>query len=73
MTEANEAFAVIASELEVLAERLGDIAMDELRAAIARGERSRPELERLATRARSGLVRVISLLSRVPGEVDEEY
>jgi ElaB/YqjD/DUF883 family membrane-anchored ribosome-binding protein len=50
------------SDLASACERLDDLIMDELSAAIERGETTRPELERRLTRARNAIERAIGLL-----------
>jgi len=60
-------------ELAAIAERLGDLAYDELRRAVEAGEAKRPELERRLTRARHAVDRAGSILAaRDGGEEDQE-
>ncbi len=53
----------VREELAGLAERLGDLAYEELRRAVAAGEQVRPELERRLTRARRAVERAAAILS----------
>lgn len=52
----------IRAELARLADRLLDLGMGILREAVARGETSRPELERKVSRARTQVARAVALL-----------
>lgn|GEM_PF-727714 len=52
----------IRAELASLAERIGDLAYEELRRAVADGEGKRPELERRLTRARGAVERAVGIL-----------
>ncbi len=52
----------IRDELASLAERIGDLAYEELRRAVADGEGRRPELERRLTRARGAVERAVGIL-----------
>ena len=52
----------IRAELASLAERIGDLAYEELRRAVADGEGRRPELERRLTRARGAVERAVGIL-----------
>jgi hypothetical protein len=52
----------IRDRLEAIAEELGDLAMDALRAAIEAGQQSRPAAERRLSQARRSVERAASLL-----------
>jgi hypothetical protein len=52
----------IRAELARLADRLLDLGMGILRETVARGETSRPELERKVSRARTQVARAVALL-----------
>jgi hypothetical protein len=43
-------------------ERLDEIALEELREAVARGDSTRPALERRLTRARNAILRALAVL-----------
>ncbi|MCU1495312.1 MAG: hypothetical protein JWO62_3076 [Acidimicrobiaceae bacterium] len=62
MPERDEALEELRGELEALAERLGDLAYEELRRAVEEGETKRPERERRLTRARNAVERAVALL-----------
>ncbi|MDA8292390.1 MAG: hypothetical protein M0Z33_12045 [Actinomycetota bacterium] len=53
----------VRDELRRLADRLGDLAYDELRRAVSAGEGERPDAERRLARARRAVERAISILS----------
>lgn len=53
----------IRGELESLAERLSDLAIEVLREAVAAGETRRPETERRVTRARHAVERAVGILA----------
>ena len=59
----------IRAELASLAERIGDLAFEELRRAVADGEGTRPELERRLTRARGAVERAVGILQ---GAADDD-
>jgi hypothetical protein len=52
----------VRADLASLAERLADLAYEELRRAVADGEGKRPELERRLTRARGAVERALAIL-----------
>jgi ElaB/YqjD/DUF883 family membrane-anchored ribosome-binding protein len=58
----DERIAAICGELGSLAERLDDLALETLRAAVEEGETTRPALERRLVRARNALERARHLL-----------
>ncbi|MGD0220268.1 MAG: hypothetical protein ABSC73_07405 [Acidimicrobiales bacterium] len=58
----DERITAICSELGLLAERLDDLALEALRAAVEEGETTRPALERRLVRARNALERARHLL-----------
>ena len=51
------------NQLEAIAERLGDLIMDEVRAAIEKGEGKRTEADKRLTRARSSIEKAAHLLT----------
>jgi C4-dicarboxylate-specific signal transduction histidine kinase len=55
----------VVSEIEQLTERLGDLAMEELRRAISSGAQKRPQAERQITKARNALERALVALRRI--------
>jgi hypothetical protein len=66
----NDVLGEVCAEIERLAERIGDLAVDELRRAVSAGEEKRPELERRLTRVRHGLERAAHLLGGRDGDDD---
>jgi len=61
----------VRSELHRLAERLGDLAYEQLRRAVDDGATKRPELERRLTRARRAVERAAHLLGGDDGDDGE--
>ncbi|HXZ82695.1 MAG TPA: hypothetical protein VED84_02970 [Acidimicrobiales bacterium] len=59
---ADERVDEICSALDSLIERLDDLALESLRAAVERGATTRPEIERRLVRARHALERARHLL-----------
>jgi ElaB/YqjD/DUF883 family membrane-anchored ribosome-binding protein len=51
------------NQLEAIAERLGDLIMEEVRAAIAKGEGKRTEADKRLTRARTSIEKAAHLLT----------
>ena len=58
---------LVIEELRSVVERLDDLALGALRAAVQSGANKRPDLERRLTRARHGIERVIGILEGRPG------
>jgi len=58
--------------LQEIIDRLDDIALRELRGAVARKESKRPDIERRLTRARNALMRAMPLL-RVDVIPEEDF
>ncbi|MEY2588966.1 MAG: hypothetical protein QOJ67_950 [Acidimicrobiaceae bacterium] len=51
------------NQLEAMAERLGDLIMDEVKTAIERGEGKRTDLDKRLTRARTAIEKATHLLT----------
>jgi hypothetical protein len=52
----------LAGRLDVIAEELGDLALDELRSAVERGQSARPGAEKRLTQARRAVEKASHLL-----------
>ena len=61
----------LADRLDAIAEELADLALDELRAALARRETGRPASEKRLTQARRAVEKASHLLRREAGSDDE--
>lgn len=70
MSETGNELEDVRQALQNVIDQLDDIALRELRSAVARKETKRPDIERRITRARNGLLRVLPLLRA--DEVPEE-
>jgi hypothetical protein len=51
------------NQLDAIAERLGDIIMDEVRSALEQGDGKRTDLDKRLTRARSSIEKAAHLLT----------
>ncbi len=70
MSASDERLEEVRAGLAVMAERLADLAYEELRRAVEAGEERRPELERRLTRARHAVERAVAMLA--PGSSPQE-
>ena len=57
----------LADRLDVIAEELSDLALDSLRAALERGDSSRPAEEKRLTQARRAVEKAVHLLRTADG------
>lgn len=57
--------------LEVISDRLGDHIMATLRDALEAGEKSRPEIERVLSRARRAVDKAVLLLGQLDAETND--
>jgi len=60
----------IADRLQAIADEIADLAIDELRTAVRRGERNRPSAERSLTQARRAVEKAVHLLRRLDDDPD---
>ena len=67
MTDALDSFA---DRLDAITEELSEMALDELKAALRRGDQKRPATERTITQARRAIEKASHLLRRLDGSDD---
>ena len=67
MTDALDSFA---DRLDAISEELSEMALDELKAALRRGDQKRPATERTITQARRAIEKASHLLRRLDGSDD---
>ena len=72
MSEIADELENVRHVLQEIIDRLDDIALRELRGAVARKESKRPDIERRLTRARNALMRAMPLL-RVDVIPEEDF
>lgn len=64
----NERFDDIADRLDAIAEEIAEAAIDELRAALQRGEAKRPVLEKRLTQSRRAVEKAAHVLRSLDGD-----
>lgn len=62
MSRSSESFEALAERLDAIAEEIADTALQELKAAVRRGEQKRPATERTLTQARRAVEKAAHLL-----------
>lgn len=75
MKRDNASFEALAEQLDVISEQIAETALDELKAALRRGDQKRPATERTLTQARRAVEKAAHLLRNIEGgdpAVDEE-
>ena len=65
MSRGDEAFESLAEQLDAISEQIAETALDELKAALRRGEQKRPARERTLTQARRAVEKAAHLLRSV--------
>ena len=70
MSRESGSFDALAEQLDAISEQIAETALDELKAAVRRGEQKRPATERTLTQARRAVEKAIHLL-RDSSAVDE--
>ena len=72
MSRESNTFESLAEQLDAISEQIAETALDELKAAVRRGEQKRPATERTLTQARRAVEKAAHLLRNVErAEPDE--
>ena len=72
MRRDDNSFESLAEQLDTISEQIAETALDELKAAVRRGEQKRPATERTLTQARRAVEKAAHLLRNVErAEPDE--
>jgi len=65
MSRGDTSFESLAEQLDAISEQIADTALDELKAALRRGEQKRPATERTLTQARRAVEKAAHLLRNI--------
>ena len=68
MSREDNTFESLAEQLDAISEQIAETALDELKAALRRGEQKRPATERSLTQARRAVEKAAHLLRNIRGD-----
>ena len=69
----NDAFDALAGRLDAISEEIAEAALDDLKAAVRRGEQKRPSTERTLTQARRAVEKAVHLLRSLEDDVGSDH
>lgn len=72
MSRDMESLETLAEQLDAISEQIAEVALDELKAALRRGEQKRPSTERALTQARRAVEKAAHLLRNVRDESNDD-